>query len=245
MSSSRRGCRGIGIGARAFAIGIGLFFGAALLGAGEMAFAYFTEHQPKGLLPIQNGGELAVLYLLAFLLRFILQWVRAGYRNPLSQLVQRVTSPLVIPARRMLPSFAGLDVPTLVVLFALSVLLLEIFIPYRQYARVLKVLTLVLLAYVITGIIIAPDWRGYGRTQWNAQGYWFQDYLADLDAEGGNLGDPRRHLQVFDQHLSELRRLLIDDVGVLDDGLIQLALPDQLLSVTQQLLHRMLLSSDQ
>ena len=28
---------------------------------------------------------------------------------------------------------------------------------------------------------IAPDWRGYGRTDWNPQGYWFQDYLADLD----------------------------------------------------------------
>ena len=28
---------------------------------------------------------------------------------------------------------------------------------------------------------IAPDWRGYGRTGWNPQGYWFQDYLVDLD----------------------------------------------------------------
>ncbi len=28
---------------------------------------------------------------------------------------------------------------------------------------------------------IAPDWRGYGRTDWNPQGYWFQDYLADID----------------------------------------------------------------
>ncbi len=28
---------------------------------------------------------------------------------------------------------------------------------------------------------IAPDWRGYGRTDWNPQGYWFQDYLVDLD----------------------------------------------------------------
>ncbi|HQC45888.1 MAG TPA: DoxX family protein [Myxococcota bacterium] len=41
---------------------------AALLGSGEMAFAYFTEHQPQGLLPIQNGGELAVLYCFSFLL---------------------------------------------------------------------------------------------------------------------------------------------------------------------------------
>jgi putative oxidoreductase len=41
---------------------------AALIGAGTMAFAYLTEHQPTGVLPIQNGGELAVLYLAAFLL---------------------------------------------------------------------------------------------------------------------------------------------------------------------------------
>lgn len=29
--------------------------------------------------------------------------------------------------------------------------------------------------------IIAPDLRGYGRTDWNPQGYWFHDYLADLE----------------------------------------------------------------
>jgi putative oxidoreductase len=40
---------------------------AALIGAAVMAYAYFTEHQGKALHPIQNGGELAVMYLLAFL----------------------------------------------------------------------------------------------------------------------------------------------------------------------------------
>jgi NRAMP (natural resistance-associated macrophage protein)-like metal ion transporter len=47
----------------------------------------------------------------------------------------------------------------LVVVFAVGILLLEVFIPYRHYARILKVLTLALLAYIATGIIIAPDWR--------------------------------------------------------------------------------------
>ena len=48
---------------------IGLFTRiAAFLGSGAMAFAYFTEHQPDGLLPIQNGGELAVVYCFALLL---------------------------------------------------------------------------------------------------------------------------------------------------------------------------------
>ena len=40
---------------------------AAFLASGEMAAAYFMAHFPKGLLPIQNGGEPAVLYCFAFL----------------------------------------------------------------------------------------------------------------------------------------------------------------------------------
>ena len=30
--------------------------------------------------------------------------------------------------------------------------------------------------------IIAPDWRGFGLSSWSHEGYWFQDYYADLDA---------------------------------------------------------------
>jgi len=30
--------------------------------------------------------------------------------------------------------------------------------------------------------VIAPDWRGFGLSQWNECSYWFPDYLADLDA---------------------------------------------------------------
>ena len=29
--------------------------------------------------------------------------------------------------------------------------------------------------------VVAPDWRGFGRTYCRATGYWFPDYLADLD----------------------------------------------------------------
>lgn len=29
---------------------------------------------------------------------------------------------------------------------------------------------------------IAPDLRGFGRSAWQAQGYWYYDYLADLEA---------------------------------------------------------------
>lgn len=30
--------------------------------------------------------------------------------------------------------------------------------------------------------VLAPDWRGLGHTQWPEDGYWFHDYVADLDA---------------------------------------------------------------
>ncbi|KAB2970295.1 alpha/beta hydrolase [Zoogloea sp.] len=29
--------------------------------------------------------------------------------------------------------------------------------------------------------VIAPDWRGFGQTEWRGDAYWFPDYLADLD----------------------------------------------------------------
>jgi len=41
---------------------------AAFICSGAMAYAYFTVHQPRGLLPIANGGELAAVYSWAFLL---------------------------------------------------------------------------------------------------------------------------------------------------------------------------------
>jgi pimeloyl-ACP methyl ester carboxylesterase len=30
--------------------------------------------------------------------------------------------------------------------------------------------------------VIAPDLRGYGKSEWQPQGYWFADYVADLEA---------------------------------------------------------------
>ena len=49
-------------------ITVGLVTGiAAFIASGEMAAAYFMAHAPHGLWPIQNKGELAVLYCFVFL----------------------------------------------------------------------------------------------------------------------------------------------------------------------------------
>ena len=39
----------------------------AFISSGEMAWAYFQSHAPRGFWPIQNGGELAALYCWLFL----------------------------------------------------------------------------------------------------------------------------------------------------------------------------------
>ena len=66
---------------------LGLFASwAAFLASGLMAFAYFMAHASQGLWPIQNHGELAVLYCFAFLYiaaRGAGPWsIAAATRNP-------------------------------------------------------------------------------------------------------------------------------------------------------------------
>lgn len=49
-------------------IAVGLLGGlAAFIASGEMAVAYFKAHAPGGLFPIQNHGELPVVYCFLFL----------------------------------------------------------------------------------------------------------------------------------------------------------------------------------
>lgn len=49
------------------------------------------------------------------------------------------------------------------ILFALASLLLQLFVPYRRYARLLKWLTLTLLAYVAVVLAVRLDWGGVAR----------------------------------------------------------------------------------
>lgn len=61
------------------------------------------------------------LYLLALLLRLLLQAVRADFYNPVSQFIVRITDPVTAPLRRVLPAAGRLDIATLVVLVALQI----------------------------------------------------------------------------------------------------------------------------
>lgn len=112
---------------------------------------------------------LSHLYLLLFLLRFIMQWIRADFYNPLAQFIVRATNPLVVPARRLIPASSGIDLPTLVLLVLLEVivtwLLLYVasapatliqfaeFVLLRLVSLTLSLYTWTILVYVILGWI--------------------------------------------------------------------------------------------
>jgi YggT family protein len=65
---------------------------------------------------IDNVVAFFVVLLLA---RFHFQWLRVGFRNPLGEFILATTSWIALPARRVIPGLAGLDVATLLAAWVL------------------------------------------------------------------------------------------------------------------------------
>jgi len=62
------------------------------------------------------------LYILVVMLRFLLQWARADFYNPLSQFIVKVTTPALRPLRRVIPGLGGLDFSAVVLMWLLKTL---------------------------------------------------------------------------------------------------------------------------
>ena len=72
----------------------------------------------------------AQLFLFVMLLRFWLPLLQADFRNPIAQGILRITSPLIVPVRRIIPPIGRLDTATVLIAFAL------------QYLTILVILTI-------------------------------------------------------------------------------------------------------
>ena len=73
----------------------------------------------------------AIIYLLRFafdallmilIMRIWLQWVKADFYNPLSQFIVKVSNPIVVPLRRVIPGLGGFDLATMLVAYAVATL---------------------------------------------------------------------------------------------------------------------------
>jgi YggT family protein len=62
------------------------------------------------------------LYILAVLLRFLLQWCGADFYNPISQFLVKVTHPPLRILRRFVPSIGKIDTSALILVLALQML---------------------------------------------------------------------------------------------------------------------------
>lgn len=60
------------------------------------------------------------LYILALMLRFLLQWVRADFYNPLVQFLVTITNPPLMPLRRFVPGLMGLDMAAVLLMLVLT-----------------------------------------------------------------------------------------------------------------------------
>jgi YggT family protein len=124
----------------------------------------------------------AINYLLGFafdallmllVLRVWLQLVRADFYNPLSQFIVKVTNPLVIPLRRVIPGFGGIDISTLVLAFSVATLKF-IVLPLLNGGELNILSALYLgLIYLIkqTGILLFMLMLVMALMSWVVQGY--------------------------------------------------------------------------
>jgi YggT family protein len=69
------------------------------------------------------------IYLYSILIIVILSWINP-YPNPLSQLLGRLTEPLLRPARQTIPAFSGIDLSPMLVMVA--IVLAQMALPYLE-----------------------------------------------------------------------------------------------------------------
>lgn len=102
------------------------------------------------------------LYILAVMLRFLLGAVRADFYNPVSQFLVRITNPLLVPLRKVIPSIRNYDTASLVLMLLLQLIALTLVVllrgatppvPTLVMAAIAELLLLVINIYFF-GIII-------------------------------------------------------------------------------------------
>ena len=62
------------------------------------------------------------LYILAIVLRFLFQWTRADFYNPISQFLVKITHPPLKIIRRFVPSIGKIDTSSIVLALAIQML---------------------------------------------------------------------------------------------------------------------------
>ncbi len=110
------------------------------------------------------------LYLVALMLRVLLEAIRADWRNPLVQILIRVTEPILGPLRRVLPNLGRISLAGIVALYLLQLLILVLvhligglqpdwaILLVMGVVRLLRTLLILYMVLIIIGVVIS--WLG-------------------------------------------------------------------------------------
>ncbi|NMM76671.1 NRAMP family divalent metal transporter [Acidovorax sp. SRB_24] len=116
-----------------------------------------------------------------------------------------------------------------VVFFGMLSLLLQVFIPYKRYVRLLKWLTLVLLAYVATVFTVKIPWATVLQHTFLPHLQWQQDYITTTVAVFGTTISPylffwQASQEVEEMHAQPRARALKDTLAQAGDQLRRIKL---------------------
>ena len=73
------------------------------------------------------------LALFVVLARLLLQWARADFRNPIAQAIVRLTNPLILPLRRILPPIGKIDTASVVAVVLVAIIKVGIMFALRGF----------------------------------------------------------------------------------------------------------------
>lgn len=74
------------------------------------------------------------IYTSLLMLRFLLQHVRADFYNPISQFIVKLTNPVVMPARRLVPGYRNYDLATLLLVLVLIIIKIVLLASLGNYS---------------------------------------------------------------------------------------------------------------
>ena len=118
----------------------------------------------------------------AFLLRVLLQLVKANFYNPISQLIWKVTQPVTMPLVRLVPRIRNIDTPAVLVLALVAVLdiwiVASLYGQSLEFSRILglaalKVISLGLRIFTLSLLVVTIlSWVGPGVSNPAANVLW-------------------------------------------------------------------------
>lgn len=98
--------------------------------------------------------SLAGFFTVLLLLRFLMQWFRVSFANPLGKFVVQISNWLVMPLRRVLPGVFGLDLASLLPALLLQVLAATAFFVFSGLAAIdPAMLALLVVRQALSGVL--------------------------------------------------------------------------------------------